>query len=612
MRGTRWQILALVISAVVFFTALATRFSTPTAPEQPTQAATPVAADVTPSPQAQPEIQVAATEAPDQALPSTLPEPISLPVPAPAGDGVPTFSEALVGTVTRLNPLFANLNPAERDITALIYEGLTEINMFGEPAPDLAREWIVSSDGLEYVFTLRDDVVWQDGTPFTADDVIFTFGLLASSDFPGDRALQRFWSTVEVQKLSPHLVRFRLTQPLSSFPTQLTIGILPEHALRGTSATQLATHPFNLTPVGTGPYQIEALRSDDGQRIDIVDLRVAPNYRQRPGVTEAFAVERMRFQLFDTFIAARDALATGLVDGLASLDLNERPELLRIAGTDAMTTIAPQVALLIYNWDEGEDVRFFRELRVRRALQVGAYLPGIVETHLLNRAIVADGPLLPTSWAYTPLTPPQVDLTVAQQLIDSANIRRGSRPIEATDEEGDPLPTPTPDPDEALYRFDILVKDEPALVTIAQDIANQWSRLGLIVNVEAVPADRHQQRVEEGDFDAAVISLPLTSDPDVFAYWHVGQYPDGLNYGAMADDRISELLERARRDTNGINRAALYAEFQRAFIDRAVALPLYHPLFTYAVNNRVNGVQLGFIGSPEQRFRNIGEWRITG
>lgn len=610
MRGTRWQIIALVISAVVFVAALATRFSMPTTPEQPPEAATSVTAEPTASPQVQPEVQVTATESPTQPISPATSQPISLPVTV--DDGVPTFGEALVGTVARLNPLFANLNPVERDITALIYEGLTEINTFGEPAPDLAREWIMSGDGLEYVFTLRDDVIWQDGTPFTADDVVFTFGLLASSDFPGDPALQRFWSTVEVQKLSSHLVRFRLTQPLSSFPTQLTIGILPEHALRGTSASQLVTHPFNLTPVGTGPYQIEALRSDDGQRIDIVDLRVAPNYRQRPGVTDAFTVDRMRFQLFETFAAARDALAAGQVDGLASFDLNERPELLRIAGADTMTTIAPQIALLIYNWDEGEDVRFFRELRVRRALQVGADLPAIVETHLLNRAIFADSPLLPTSWAYTALTLPQADLTVAQQLIDSANIRRGSRPIEATDEEGDPLPTPTPDPDEALYRFDILVTDEPALVAIAQDIANQWNRLGLVVNVEAVPTGRHQQRVAEGDFDAAIVSLPFASDPDVFAYWHVGQYPDGLNYGAMADDRISELLERARRDTNGINRAALYAEFQRAFVDRSVALPLYYPLFTYAVNDRVDGVQLGFIGSPEQRFRNIGEWRIAG
>ena len=76
----------------------------------------------------------------------------------------------------------------------------------------------------------------------------------------------------------------------------------------------------------------------------------------------------------------------------------------------------------------------------------------------------------------------------------------------------------------------------------------------------------------------------------------------------MADDRLSELLERARRDPNGLNRIILYRSFQESFLERAVAIPLYYPLFSYAVNTRIQGVQVGFIGATTERFRNIAQW----
>jgi len=83
-----------------------------------------------------------------------------------------------------------------------------------------------------------------------------------------------------------------------------------------------------------------------------------------------------------------------------------------------------------------------------------------------------------------------------------------------------------------------------------------------------------------------------------------------LNYGGASDDILSELLERARRDNSGLNRKEIYAQFQRDFVSRAVAIPLYYPLYTYAVRSNINGVQLGFIGAPSDRLQNIQDWSI--
>lgn len=586
-RGFRWQLVVLVTALALFLVSLVLR-----------QSEAPIALPTN-------EPTAARTAEPDVTIEAPTPE--AAPVVLSGTNGgseVVTFTEALVGNVQRLNPLLADLNPVDGDITSLIFEGLTRSNQFGEPVPALAREWVISSDRLEYVVRLREDVLWQDGLPFTAADVMFTVSLLQSPDFPGAAELGRFWRTVETQQLGDHLVRFRLTQPLAQFLDMLRIGLLPEHALRGISPAQLATHPFNLTPIGTGPYQLEALGSTDGSRINTVDLRVAPVYRLRPEGQTGFAVDRFRFRLYESFDAALAALRSGEADGLAARSQEERLALVNAPNLDMHTQIEPTLGTLIFNW-QNDATRFFREQRFRLALMTGLDRAGIIERYLSNVAIRADSPLFPGSWAYTGDLPwPMPDVNAARALLENTRPQR----------------TPTPNPEataeataDSGYRFGLLVPDNPALVSLAQEIAAQWSQLGLSVSVEPAAPEQYQARLDSGDFGAAIVELSLgdSADPDVYPFWDEGQYPDGLNYGGVNDRRIGEDLERARSDPNGINRVVHYREFQHDFIERAIAIPLYYPLYTYATSARVSGVQLGFMGTPSSRFYTLPNWTIT-
>jgi peptide/nickel transport system substrate-binding protein len=507
--------------------------------------------------------------------------------------------------VQRINPLFADLNPVDRDIAALIFEGLTRTNSFGEPEPALAANWVISGDGLEYVVQLRDDIRWQDGTPFTAADVDYTMSLLRSPDYPGPESIGSFWRTVETEILGEHLVRFRLTQPLGSFLDKLTIGILPAHVLAGTDAQSLAQHPFNLSPIGTGPYQLEAMRTDPAGNITLVDLRAAPVYRERPEGQVGFGIDRIRFALFDRFEAAQSALRAGDIDGLATPDHSYRATLLaQLDETQFQTfnAIEPTLGVLIFNW-QNDDVAFFRDQRVRLSLETGVDRASVVERTLRTRAIDADSPLFPGSWAYVSDLPwPAYDPEVARYLLDTARVTRS----ETTEDE---VPA-----DESATRIDfsIIAPNDPALVGMLSEISAQWSQLNINVTIEPLDSETYQSRLNAGEFDAALIetNLGASADPDLYSFWHQGQYPDGLNYGGVDDRRISETLERARREPNGLNRRIHYTEFQREFVDRAIALPLYYPIFTYVTDNDLQGVQLGFIGSPTDRFRNIQDWSL--
>ena len=140
--------------------------------------------------------------------------------PRPGG----SVTEAVVGNVLTLNPLFEQ-NGNDQDIDSLVYQGLTTVGRDQSSTPVLAKSWTVSKDGLTYTCVLRSGVKWADGQPFTADDVIFTYGVLQSKDYqvPTDQ----YWKAIQVAKVDSSTVQFTLKAPSAAFPLALRQGIIP-------------------------------------------------------------------------------------------------------------------------------------------------------------------------------------------------------------------------------------------------------------------------------------------------------------------------------------------------------------------------------------------------
>jgi len=630
VKGLRWPFLVLVLASGLLVLAWIARPDATSSTESRAVTGTP-----SPTLPSTPDIAPTA-DVPAEPTPATVPS-----TPTPGN----ILVEALVGQIHKLNPLLASYNPVDRDITSLIFEGLTTADDYGEIIPNLAKSWTASPDGLEYIFILREDVLWQDGIPFTAEDVVFTVSTMSDPLFPGAAPLHDFWSTIEADALSDHLIRFRLTQPLASFPDQLRIGIVPAHVLKGIPVDSLGRHPFNLSPIGTGPYQIETLTASGGQ-IDGIQLRVAPVYRQRPGGADGYLLDRLVFRTYPTSEAALDAYRRGEVNSISYVPPDLQPAAQQIPGLSLYTTIQPHVGVLIYNWQR-DSVRFVRNPRVRLALAHAIDRSKLVATYLAGRAILANSPLLPGSWAYEPgLTWPTYDLAQAKTQLETANLQAEQptpTPSESSPGEGgaetggesqeQATPTSTPEaaaspaeetpsaeataspeatPQPPKLALTILTQDDPARVGLANDIASAWEQLGFTMSVEPVDSASLQTRLEEGDFDVALVefSFEPNADPDPYVFWHQGQFGPGQNYGGMDDRRLSEALEQARRDSNSLNRIAFYHRFQELFAQRVPALVLYYPLYIYAADSRLQGVQLGFLSSPSDRFRHLKDWRF--
>jgi len=265
------------------------------------------------------------------------------------------------------------------------------------------------------------------------------------------------------------------------------------------------------------------------------------------------------------------------------------------------TQVEPDVTLLIFNW-QADDRNVFADRRVRQALSFGTNQIEIVQRHLATDSAFADSPLIPGSWAYQP-NPiwTTFDITQAQQVLDSTTIEQ-PEPISDTEIE-------QPIDEGSLYTFSILVPENESLTAIARDIASQWGQLGFDVSVESADLASYDARLKSGDFQAAIVTVSVGKDPDVYRYWHPGQAEDGQNYGSASNNEVAELLEVARRDNNGINRTNLYFQFQQRFAEQAIAIPLYYPLYTFVARDSIEGIKLGYLGTSADRFRTISQWK---
>ena len=580
-RGFRWQLIALLLALMACAGAAVFRLS-----RQPLPPATATVPPQIVEPDASESPAPAETAAPATDLrPSTENEATSA---RPAN----TFSEGLIGSVQRINPLFAHLNPPDRDLASLIFEGLFAINDYGEVVPQLAAEIVISNDGLEYVVRLRDDIEWQDGLPFNADDVLYTLSLLGAAEYADYSSTAAFWGTVETQKLSANLLRFRLVQPFSSFPLLLTVGILPEHALRGMSISELASHPFNLSPIGVGPYQLAALHSDTEQGINAAHLQRSPTYQERP---EAQAGYLFRDLIFRLYPSAADAIAAYESLAIDALALDGPPDrLLSLPQSRHFRQARSDLGVLIFNWKDSP----FQERRVRQALALSLDLPRLAQARFGSAAVFADSPFVLGSSAYQPNAFWQIDdLERAQTLLASAELAPSATAADVEEIPEEP----------ASYR--LLIENAATLRALADDISAQWRQLGFDFTVEAVDAPTFSSRLETGDFDAAIVTQRIGADRDLFRFWHPAQHGLGANYGAASHNEMAELIEIARAEIYAGRRALLYQQLGEVFAEQALAIPLYYPLLTYVVRDSIEGIRLGFLTTPADRFRGLQHWR---
>lgn len=282
-------------------------------------------------------------------------------VVSPAKGG--TYIEGTVGQLQPLMPWFTVQNDVNRDIVSLVFAGLLRYNPDDAAVePDLATLH-VSDDKRAYTLTLRDGLFWQDSTkdkprPVTADDVLFTYQTIQSPDFPNP-LLQQNFRGVTLEKLDNRTVRFRLSQPYSFFPSNLTLGLLPRHRLQGVPIAQLKQDlDFGLNPVGAGPYKLKSVVETDLSTevtLERFDRVLPPPYR----------LDRVVFRIFPDYATLLSDLHN--LSGIRSVPKAADGKTLLPRRFVAASYTLPQYVAVFFNLDRP----VMKDAKLRLGLQLG-------------------------------------------------------------------------------------------------------------------------------------------------------------------------------------------------------------------------------------------------
>jgi peptide/nickel transport system substrate-binding protein len=522
-------------------------------------------------------------------------QPISIPIlPEAAPGGI--YTEALVGSMGRLNPMLDWNNPADRDINRLIFSGLIRFDSHGLPQPDLAEAWGTSPDGTLYNFSIRSNAAWHDGQPVTSDDVIFTIELIksAGSLFPQD--IKDLWSQIEIKRFDEKTLQFKLPEPFAPFLDYATFGVLPKHLLETVPADQLATAQFNLQPIGTGPYKFDHLMTSGGQITGVV-LTVNKDYYLPP----AF-IEQIVFRFYPSSASALDAYKQGEVLGVSQITNDVLQEALMEPTLSVHTSRLPQMGLVFLNLNN-PTISFLQSDKVRRALLLGINRELIVSRVMQGQAVVADGPILPGSWAYyDEIEHLGYDPDTAAALLKA---------------EGFVIPASGGDvraKDGQYLTFTLTHPNDDIHTRIAQTIQSDWTQIGVRVDLQAVPYDSLvNDYLATRNYQAALADLNTarTPDPDPYLFWHQSEATGGQNYSQWDNRTASEYLESARTEADFSARARLYRNFQVLFTKEMPSLPLYYPVYSCGVDAQVQGVQVAPMYDVSDRLALITEWYLV-
>ncbi len=514
-------------------------------------------------------------------------------LPEPASGGI--YTEALVGSLSRLNPLLDLNNPADREVDRLLFSSLLRFDSRGIPQSELAESWGVSADGKIYNVTLRADATWHDGSPVTSDDVLFTLNLLRSEYSAYSADVRAMWDRVEITRLDEKNIKFALPEPFVPFLDYLTFGILPKHLLETVSADQLGNADFNLSPVGSGPYRLDHLMVENGQITGIV-LAVSENY-----YGQVPFVQQIVFRYYPSAQAALQAYQAGEVLGISQVTLDILASALSEPNLSFYSSRMPRLTLVLLNLGDGQ-LPFFQDKKVRNALALGLNRQWMVNSLVQGQGIVADSPILPGIWAYYDGVA-HIDFdpdAAAAQLKAAGYALLPNSSVRAKDN--------------VSLSFTMAYPDDDLHTQLAQAIQQNWAAIGVEVKLQPVSYDSLlNDYLTPRTYQAALVDLDLSRsyDPDPYPFWHQAEITGGQNYSQWDNRTASEYLENARVVADQDVRTRLYRNFQVVFARELPALLLYYPVYTYAIDQRMQGVQATPLFESADRFNGIASWYLV-
>jgi peptide/nickel transport system substrate-binding protein len=467
----------------------------------------------------------------------------------------------------------------------MLFTPLVQYDAELQPQPWLAESWELADTAV--TFRLRDDVRWHDGRPVTAEDVAFTFRLAKNPDAASLLGSAYLAMVDSAEVVDARTVRFHFTAPHAQAMDAFWWPPLPRHLLDGVAAADLARHPFNRNPVGSGPFRFREWRP--GQSVSLL-----ANDDFTPGLGGRPYLDQVVFRV----VPESTTMVTELISGTADvIGYTLHPEPAAQVQGQAHTGVElrhfPSREFTFFAWNNQRPL--FSDARVRRALTHAIDRPQIIDGLLRGFATPGAGIIPPWSPMYTELAPVPHDPAEARRLLAEAGWR---------DTDGDGVL----ERGGQRFRFVLTTNAANRLhQDIAQVVQSQLRRVGVEVEIRTQEFQSMLQQYRRREYDAVLANWSLDTfkvDPTPLFSCEQARIDMSANRTAYCSADADRLMHAGLRETDPERARGIWAEFSRVLqADQPVTF-LYWSEDLAGVGPRLQNVEM----DARSKIVNIREW----
>lgn len=484
-----------------------------------------------------------------------------------------TYTEATIGEVDSLNPLFANTN-SERVLSKLMFATLTADDTSGHSGPALAGQIRAEENGKVWKIKLRDHLQWSDGQPLTNEDILFTVKLIQNPVVNSVYASNL--SSVTVEEVEDGWLSFTLPAAYANFSSALNIPVLPQHILQNVEPAKLQESDYNMNPVTSGAFTFNASQANKSTTANSTYyLKSNPSYYLGQPLIDTFAVST--FSNTDDIIKA---LNDGSVTATAELQPSDADKVTNHDIYQKQTSLHSGVYAFINTSSE-----VLGNIQLRQAIRQGINIDEIRADLADEQAL--DYPLLDSQLKLNYPALPAHDFEAAHQAVTTAEFNRES-PIQ------------------------IATVSTGNLPAVTNKLADQLRTLGFQADVTVYEPDQDflVNVIRSRSYDILVYEVELGADPDLFAYYHSSQARgSGLNLSNYRKAITDDLLLAARTTLDDNLRSAKYESFLRSWVNDVPAIGIYQSNLTYYFNKTTeNFSEDNRLVVPTDRFADVRYW----
>lgn len=490
-----------------------------------------------------------------------------------------TYAEAIKGSIDTLNPLYAT-KPAELAASHLLFSSLYENDTTGHLRGDIAKSMTIDGDKV-FTVRLRPDVRWHDGEPLTANDVVYTVGLMRSQAVRS--VMTASWQGVGVSRIDDYTVQFTLPAAYAAFPQALTFAILPEHILKTVDQSVIRESTYSKAPVGSGPFKLRLLQNVSTAE----DRKIVHMDANRDYYLGSPRLDHLQLHTYGDSDGMGKALRTGEVNAASDIDSTTAQHV----DDKRFITVALPVNSGVYAMFNLAQPTL-KDQGVRRALQMGTDTTAI-RKKLYGNPQPLSLPFIGSQVSgVTGIAAPVYDKSTAKQLLENNGwkIVNGVRNKAGLE-----------------LRLRVVTRKNSDYEVALQSIAGQWRELGVKVDSVVVDMSTFTQDVlHDRNYDVLLDELVIGGDPDVFAYWHSRGL---LNFTGYASQVIDDALSSARTTSNPMLRSVKYMNFARQWSGDVPAIGLYQSNFIYTHSKDTRSIDTDEkIVSPDDHYAGVRYW----